>query len=108
MWECVPTTRNQCDATGCRPLHAGIHVFIFSDGPTYTRCDASGCDEWRATFVRSGSFLNIELRGRAAFARMGDDRSFSEVVTLGQMTLVSHGRCQESDGPVIRPSPRRP
>lgn len=106
--ECTIASRMQCDARGCQPFNSPISIMIFSPERTYTRCDARGCDEWRATFNRSGFFLNVELRGRAAFARMGDDLSFSEVMTLGHVVLVSHGRCQESDGPIVRPSPPRP
>lgn len=105
VWECTFSTRNACDSTGsCRPINASISsVRIFADERAYLRCDRGGCDEWRGTFTRSGGFLNVELQGRAAFAKMSDDLSFTEVVTLGHMVIVSHGRCQEGLSPIQRP-----
>jgi hypothetical protein len=59
----------------------------------YSRCDRNGCDEFEANTYNSGVFLLIELPGRAVFAKVGPDGSWTEVVSLGHELIVTHGRC---------------
>lgn len=61
----------------------------------YTRCDGkSPCDTYNV--VRSGDYekyVTIELTGRGAFAKIGPNMDFMEVVSLGGAAFVSHGTC---------------
>jgi len=82
--------------TGARCARALTLVFnrIDVDRGTYSRCDASGCDEYDAVLRSSGIFTLIEVPGRDILAKMSHDGSlFLEVVTLVTDVYVSFGSC---------------
>ena len=93
---CHMIERSVCEpGRGCKnaelaPMQAKVDLAAQS----YERCDAKGCDQYEARVSRSGDFTNIDLPGRAAFARIGPDGLFSEVITLTLMVVVSYGRCR--------------
>jgi hypothetical protein len=60
------------------------------------------CDHYEAVVSESGAYLNFELPGRAAFARVGPNRSVVEVASLGDSIIVSHGHCDVAPPPIVR------
>lgn len=94
---CEGVQRFGCDDTnGCLASSLPITTWVEFDysGNTYSRCDQAGCDVYTPVVSSSGEFLNIELPGRTAFAKIGPDGSFTEVVSLGTLVMVTYGRCR--------------
>lgn len=113
-WQCNVEKRFQCGSKGggCAPLAVTMSAFIYPGESLYWRCpverkgwDLGACDRYLAAVSTSGAFKNIELPGRAAFARVGPNLSFTEVVTLADQVLVSHGTCAEAPPPIVRRLP---
>lgn len=97
---CEGDQRYGCDDTnGCAgsPLAITTWAEFNFDDNSYRRCDRAGCDDYAPVVTRSGEFLNIELPGRASFAKIGPDGSFSEVVTLGTQVMITYGQCRPRD-----------
>ena len=97
-----------CTREGCVPALAGSSFSrIDFERGIYALCDYSGCDEYPATIWRGGVYINIELRGHSAFAKLSDTRNdqvfadelqalhLLEVTSTGLITLVSYGTCTE-------------
>jgi len=70
------------------------YVLIDTDRKTYSRCDGRGCESYQASFTTSGAFTNIDVPGRGMMAKLGADLAFAEVVSIGLVLIVSHGKCQ--------------
>ncbi len=92
---CAATELFVCNVgIGCLAGETGATwVNVYPGSKEYERCDAKGCDRYPAAFVTVGAFTNIELAGRGAFAKLGPEGFFSEVVTA-TMTIVSYGKCK--------------
>ncbi|MEJ2121955.1 MAG: hypothetical protein P8Z76_14870 [Alphaproteobacteria bacterium] len=92
---CDMSKKFACTAGGCRDnAITGWNVVDFKTN-RFSRCDRKGCDHYPMTVKRSGLFLNIEIPGRAMFAKMSVDGSkYLEVVSLGTSVLVSYGSCK--------------
>lgn len=94
---CEFIQRFGCDnVNGCTASSLPITTWVEFDqsGNTYSRCDRAGCDVYKPFVTHSGVFLNIEMPGRAAFAKIGPDGSFTEVVSLGASVMVTYGQCR--------------
>jgi hypothetical protein len=72
----------------------GIFVRFDFNENTYQRCEASDCDSYPMVVSSSGEFLNLELPGRATFARVGPIGEFMEVISLGMVAVVAYGTCR--------------
>lgn len=92
---CTVTEKMQCSAgSGCAKIEPKIVIRLDRAAGTYSRCDAKGCDDYRAQFFDSGVFVNIALPERGVLAKMSVDGSiFTEVVTLTGVVLLSFGSC---------------
>ncbi|WP_374322049.1 hypothetical protein [Brevundimonas sp.] len=94
---CEGAQRFACDdVNGCidSPLPITTWAEFDFSGNAYRRCDRTSCDDYTPVVTRSGEFLNIELPGRASFAKIGPDASFTEVITLGTQVMITYGRCR--------------
>jgi hypothetical protein len=98
----------ECTREGCVPGAAGGSFSrIDLERATYARCDGKGCDEYPATIWQGGLYINIELRGHSAFAKLSDTRKdpafverlqalhLLEVVSMGLVAWVNYGTCSE-------------
>jgi hypothetical protein len=84
-----------CSATGCTKIALGLWNLIDLEEGRLSRCDKKGCDHYEMVVTRSGIFLNLEIPGRAMFAKMAADGSdYLEVATIGSTALISHGKCK--------------
>ncbi|WP_343546607.1 hypothetical protein [Sphingobium yanoikuyae] len=94
--QCNWVEKNQCDAgKGCRKISAGtISVSLDTKTKEYKRCDRNGCDTYQANVHVSGAFTIFDLAGRGVFAKVGPNGQSSEVVSLGNSILISHGFCR--------------
>lgn len=94
---CHPAEKHLCSAGhGCKASVVTVFAKFSSAGPgraTYSRCDRHGCDRHEANTYQSGAFLNIELPGRATFAKVGPNGEWTEVVSLGNDVIVAQGKC---------------
>ena len=65
-----------CTRGGCDPLPANrVYTRIDLERRVYARCDDRGCDEYQATIWQGGGYINIELPGHTAFAKLSDTRN---------------------------------
>jgi hypothetical protein len=96
-FRCAATERFVCNVgIGCQPGAVGTSwVNVMPATKEYERCDQKGCDRFQAVFTPVGAFVNVEIPGRAAFAKLGPNGFFSEVVTAATMTILSYGKCSE-------------
>jgi hypothetical protein len=96
-WVCAGQDRYGCDmGTGCKAAApSGVQVKFDFEAKTYQRCDTAGCDEYVPVISTSGQFLNLELPGRATFAKVGPNGSFTEVVSLGTVVMITYGYCRQ-------------
>ena len=98
-FRCEITAKHYCTADrGCSATPTPVFNRIDVDRGTYSRCDASGCDEYDAVLRSSGVFTLIEVPGKDILAKMSRDGSmFLEVVTLATDVYVSFGSCSEEE-----------
>jgi hypothetical protein len=96
---CHFTEKRQCSpGSECIPAPLITTVNIDLDGHRYQRCSNGTCDTYDdARITRSGIWHNIELPGRALFAKVdsGGDQ-IVEVSSLNLSVLVGYGRCRPS------------
>ena len=92
---CTVTEKLQCSqGYGCQSVKNKIVVRIDMERQIYSRCDAKGCDEYQPKFTVSGKFINIAVPANGLLAKLtADGSSFTEVVTLGAVVLLSFGFC---------------
>ena len=92
---CIIHSKEACDSAGCKKVAPTIWSVIDLEKKRYSRCDSKGCDHYKMSVKKSGVYLNLEIPGKATFAKMSKDGSdFLEVATLGTTALVSHGSCK--------------
>lgn len=93
---CEFTSKWACGPSGCSPSAITTWSVVDLDRSRYFRCDRNGCDELPMVQSTSGVFLNIDMPGRAAMAKMSRDGSvFVEIVTASDLVLVAHGSCRQ-------------
>ena len=101
---CFPTSRYDCDLKGCKPAEPATYYFVDygTESGTYFRCDPKGCDPYPVKVTSSGSFTQFTpLLGQAMLFKVTNDDplvnkgEFVDVATLGTVTLVSFGKCEE-------------
>lgn len=86
---------NCAPGQGCKPAKVTIVVRMDPQKGSYSRCDAKGCDTFKAQFSRSGVFVNVALPTKGLIAKMSVDGSmFLEVATLTDIALISYGSCK--------------
>ncbi len=94
---CHPAEKYLCSpGKGCQKSVVTVFAKFSATGAgraSYSRCDQRGCDQHDANTYSSGSFLNIELPGKAVFAKVGPDGAWTEVVSLGNDVIIAQGRC---------------
>lgn len=96
---CSPTRKQICNSDKpCQTAPTGeFYVFIDDETNSYTRCetpDRASCSTYG--MVKSGNqknYMTFEMTGRGAFSKIGPDGDWAEVVSLGDMLIVSHGMC---------------
>lgn len=91
--KCQITQKYNCSSNSCENVVPTITSHIDTKGSTYSRCDAKGCDDYRASVTKSGDFINIALPERGMLAKISIDNGFVEVATVGLTTLISYGVC---------------
>lgn len=92
---CEISKKFACSSSGCRDNVTTVWNLVDIKTNRFSRCDRKGCDHYPMTVTRSGLFINIDIPGRAMFAKMAADGSeFVEVVSLGTDVLVSYGSCK--------------
>ena len=92
---CTITEKWQC-AQGqvCQSIQNTIIIRINTEQQIYSRCNANGCDDYKAQFTVSGAFINIVLPANGLLAKLTTNgTSFTEVATLGTSVLLSFGSC---------------
>lgn len=94
---CNASKKQHCSpGHGCQKGVVTVSAKFEATGPgkaRYSRCDRTGCDTYEADTYTSGTFLLIELPGRATFAKVGPDGAWTEVVSLGHELILAHGQC---------------
>jgi hypothetical protein len=92
---CEWSQKQQCDAgKACVASAPSVWATIDLGARRYQRCDRNGCDTYDVVVTKgAGVYTVIDLPGRGMLAKMHDDGTAIEVVTLGTSVLVSHGRC---------------
>lgn len=100
IWACIASQRWFCTPEdGCVSApDTGIHAMVDFGASRYCRCEGEACDEYEMDVSVSGEFINLELPGRASFAKIGPNAEFTETVTLGQTVLLSYGVCEMVHG----------
>ena len=102
---CNASEKQHCSpGQGCQKGVVAVFAKFEATAPgkaRYSRCDRNGCDTYEADTFGSGAFLLIELPGRATFAKVGPDGSWTEVVSLGHEVMLAHGQCA-----IALPKPR--
>jgi hypothetical protein len=69
-FRCEVTEKYVCEArAACKPAPRSVWNAIDMNRKTFARCDTRGCDTYDARFSPSGSFINIEVPGRACLLR---------------------------------------
>ena len=93
---CQWAEKSQCDPMkGCKPITITTHAKFDHIGRVYERCDRRGCDSYTAnvSIVQNG-FTKIDVAGRGMFVNIAPDGVATEVVSLGNMILISQGICR--------------
>ena len=94
---CRWTSKQQCDpGAACRPAINRVWATADVTGKRYQRCDRNGCDSYDAEVSTAGAYTTFDLIGRGVFMKLGPDAVATEVVSLGNSILVSHGTCRPS------------
>lgn len=96
---CEPKERWVCamgyDCKSNAQLRVPIDTWALydTDRKSYGRCGVQSCDWYGVTETRSGVFTNIEIPGKAAFAKIGPEGVFVEVISQVTGVWISYGRC---------------
>jgi hypothetical protein len=93
---CQWAEKSQCDPTkGCKPITITTYAKFNRLAKIYERCDRRGCDSYTANVsVVENGFTKIDVTGRGMFVNLAPDGVATEVVSLGNMILVSQGICK--------------
>lgn len=93
---CKWTEKQQCDPKiGCRTIGITTYAKIDLAGRRYERCDKRGCDTYVANVSGGvGKFTNVDVTGSGMFLKIGPEGNSTEVVSLGNMVLISQGICR--------------
>ncbi|WP_424982064.1 hypothetical protein [Maritalea sp. S77] len=96
---CKPFQQATCDVQSpCEETKTPIYLIVDQEAGTYQRCDTDGCDKYLAEFKDSGSFFTNIVFAPGTLAKLFNRGQFyTEVVTLGLETIVSHGACNRAD-----------
>ena len=93
-YECRFTDKRQCSAgEPCKPIPSKIFTRLSLDG-SYARCDAKGCDDYKANVSRSGNWAIFDIPGRGMVSKMSVQRDIVEVTTINDVVLIGYGKCQ--------------
>jgi hypothetical protein len=95
---CRPFQQATCDVESpCEETETPIYLIVDQEAGTYQRCDTDGCDKYLAEFKDSGSFFTNIVFAPGTLAKLFNGGQFyTEVVTLGLETIVSHGACNST------------
>ena len=79
----------------CESIKNEIVIQLEFEKQIYSRCDAKGCDNYKAQFYPSGEYINISVGERGVLAKLSrDGSSFVEAATIGNQILLSFGSCK--------------
>lgn len=89
-----------CSVDGCNdnPPSVTIKVQKNESGQVfYSRCDKKGCDKYESSMNQPGAYIEIvPLSGNSSRLKIySEDLSFMESTSLGLVSLVGFGKCQE-------------
>lgn len=72
-----------------------VYVDLDLVAGTYSRCDRSRCDHFTARTTGSGPYVNFDIPGAGAMAKVTRDGSaLTEIVTIGHTAYLSFGACR--------------
>ena len=93
---CTWIQKHQCEPNKpCKVIPAKTFAKIDLQNKQYSRCDRLGCDDYDANISSGdGMFTNIDVTGRGMIVKIAPDQSSTEVVTLGNVVLISQGKCR--------------
>ena len=99
--ECRWVQKHQCEpGSGCKALKITTFARVDLIAKQFSRCDRIGCDVYDANITGGGStFMNIDVTGRGVFVKIAPDYKSTEVVSLGNVVLISQGTCQQIRSP---------
>jgi hypothetical protein len=94
---CSISEKHHCQAGfTCQWMENNVSVRIEFDRKTYSRCDANGCDSFKAQFSQADGFHHINLANVLAKVSQADS-TFVEIAAFGNKTHVSFGKCANAD-----------
>jgi hypothetical protein len=94
--KCSWSQKQQC-APGqpCRPAPLDMWAKVDLQKKKYRRCDRRGCDTYDALVqIDRAAFTNIDLPGLGLFVKIGPDQRATEVVSFGNVIMISQGWCK--------------
>ena len=95
MWRCEFAATQSCSIAGCQRISPSVYVDLDLVAGTYSRCDRSRCDHFTARVSGSGQFVNFDIPGAGATAKVTRDGSaLTEILTIGHTAYLSFGACQ--------------
>ena len=94
--KCAWSQKQQCaPGQACRSAPLDLYAKIDLQKRKYKRCDRRGCDTYDAMVqVDRAAFTNIDLPGLGLFVKIGPDQRATEVVSFGNVIMVSQGWCR--------------
>lgn len=97
---CPINKQHACSAEGCNdnPPSVTIKIQKNESGQVYySRCDKKGCDRYESSMIQPGAYIEIvPLSGNSSRLKINsEDLSFMETTSLGLVSLVGFGKCQE-------------
>lgn len=108
-WRCDFPAVQACGPSGCTTTtptkDKAVWAFLYPTGGNYYRCTGEGfenCDRYKARVSESGAYKLFELQSRAAFIKVAEDLTATEVVTILDTVLIKRGKCEDAPPPLIR------
>jgi len=95
LWRCEFATAQTCTIAGCQRINPSAYVDLDLVAGTYSRCDRNRCNHFTAHVSDGGQFVNFDIPGAGAFAKVTRDGSgLTEIITAGHTAYLSFGACQ--------------
>lgn len=117
IWRgCVIDSVQICTAKGCIAGRPAIWIYVASyqekgrNEAFYLRCNADkgDCDDLTPIVNQSGSFVDFSLPDRGVISRLGPDDRLTDIATIMDTVVVSHGKCKNEAPPLVPDKPPDP
>jgi hypothetical protein len=95
--KCEWSEKQQCaPGTGCKAMPITTYATIDLTAKRYSRCDRKGCDTYDANVSGGGAktFFNVDVTARGMLMKISPEGRSTEVITLGNVVLISQGICR--------------